>query len=44
LQRLANPAFLSGFLCCAFPYVAPYCVPGGVRVVSEACSPQAVHL
>src|SRR5215217_9637546 len=34
LHRLANPAFLSRFLFCGLPSVAPYCVPDGVRVVS----------
>ena len=34
LHVLANPAYLSGFLCSALPCVAPYCVPGGIRVVS----------
>jgi hypothetical protein len=38
LHRLADVAYLSGFLCCALPYVAPYCVRGGVRVVSIALS------
>ena len=34
MQRLANDAYLSGFLCSALLRVAPYCVPGGIRVVS----------
>jgi len=34
LHGAANTAFLSGFLCCGLPRVAPYCAPGGVRVVS----------
>jgi hypothetical protein len=34
VQWVANPAFLSGFLCSALLCVAPYCVPGSVRVVS----------
>src|SRR5918994_680586 len=34
LHRLANPAYLSRFPFSALPCVAPYCVPGGVRVVS----------
>src|SRR5215211_9219328 len=41
VQGLANPAFLSKFLCSALPSVAPYCVPGGIRVVSievHSCS------
>src|SRR5829696_7237376 len=37
LQRLANPAFLEGFLCPALHRVAPYCAPGGIRVVSGGC-------
>ncbi len=35
LQRLVNPAYLGGFLCSGLLRVAPYCVPGGIRVVSE---------
>src|SRR5918994_5856861 len=35
LHRLANPAFLSRFLCSVLPSVAPYCVPSGIRVVSK---------
>src|SRR5215212_2995186 len=31
LQRLANPAYLSDFLCCGLLHVAPYCAPGGIR-------------
>src|SRR5215210_4339454 len=34
LHNLANPAFLSRFLFCGLPSVAPYCVTGGVSVVS----------
>jgi hypothetical protein len=34
LQRLANPAYLGGFLFSGLLRVAPYCVPGGIRVVS----------
>jgi hypothetical protein len=34
LQGLANPAYLSGFLFSGLLRVAPYCVPGGIRVVS----------
>ena len=34
LQGIANPAFLIRFLCSVLPCVAPYCVPGGVKVVS----------
>jgi hypothetical protein len=37
LHRLANPAYLRGFLCFALPSVAPYCVPGGIKVVSIGC-------
>ena len=36
LQGVANPAYLEGFLCSRLPRVAPYCVPGGIRVVSKA--------
>jgi hypothetical protein len=32
--RDANPAYLKGFLFSALPSFAPYCVPGGIRVVS----------
>jgi hypothetical protein len=35
LQRLANPAYLGGFLFSGLLRVAPYCVPGGIRVVSR---------
>ena len=34
LPEVANPVYLEGFLCLGLLYVAPYCVPGGVRVVS----------
>jgi hypothetical protein len=34
LQELANAAFLKGFLCSGLPCVAPYCAPGGIRMVS----------
>jgi hypothetical protein len=34
LQGFANPPFLCRFPFCALPCVAPYCVPGGIRVVS----------
>jgi hypothetical protein len=34
LHELADPPYLSGFLFCVLHCVAPYCVPGGVRVVS----------
>ena len=36
LHRVAHPAYLSRILFSAMPCVASYCVPGGVRVVSEA--------
>jgi hypothetical protein len=35
VQEVANPAFSGGFLCSGLPHVAPYCVPGGVRMVSN---------
>src|SRR5215217_5028816 len=38
LQRLANPAFLSWFLCSGLLSVAPYCAPGGISVVSRGIS------
>ena len=34
LHEVAIPAYLSGFLFHGLPCVAPYCVPGGIRVVS----------
>jgi hypothetical protein len=34
LHEVANPAFLGGFLWYGLLGVAPYCVPGGVRVVT----------
>jgi hypothetical protein len=34
LHSLANTAYLGGFLFPALPSVAPYCVRGGIRVVS----------
>src|SRR5918995_114054 len=34
LQGYANPAYLSRFTFCALLGVAPYCVPGGIRLVS----------
>jgi hypothetical protein len=34
VHRLANPAYLKGFLFSGLLRVAPYCVPGGIRVVS----------
>src|SRR5215212_9006227 len=36
LQWLANAAYLEGFPFPALPCVAPYCVPGGIRVVSTS--------
>jgi hypothetical protein len=33
LHGLANPPYLSGFLVSGLLQVAPYCVPGGVKVV-----------
>src|SRR5215204_1604464 len=38
VQGVANTPYLKGFLCCALLLVAPYCVPGGIRVVSHSCS------
>jgi hypothetical protein len=35
VQRNVNPAYLEGFPFPALLRVAPYCIPGGVRVVSE---------
>jgi hypothetical protein len=35
LHEVANPASLGGFLCSGLLSVAPYCAPGGIRVVSE---------
>jgi hypothetical protein len=35
LHRVPNPVHRSRFLYSALPSVAPYCVPGGVKVVSE---------
>ena len=35
MHRLANTPYLSRSLFSALPSVAPYCVPGGVRVVSK---------
>jgi hypothetical protein len=35
MQGIANPAYLGGFLLSGLLRVAPYCVPGDVRVVSE---------
>src|SRR5919112_662850 len=34
VQRIANAAYLEGFPFPALLRVAPYCVPGGIRVVS----------
>jgi hypothetical protein len=35
LHRNANPAYLSRLLFSGLPSVAPYCAPGGIRVVSN---------
>jgi hypothetical protein len=35
LHRVANPTFLGGFLCSVLQVVAPFCAPGGIRVVSK---------
>jgi hypothetical protein len=35
LHGLAKTAYLAGFLCSELQRVAPYCVPGGIRVVSK---------
>ena len=35
VQGIANPAYLGGFLFSCLLRVAPYCVPGGIRVVSN---------
>ena len=40
LLGLANTAYLKGFLFSGLPRVAPYCIPGGIRVVST-CPPNA---
>jgi hypothetical protein len=42
LHKVANPPYLSGFLCSGLLRVAPYCVPGGVRVVSSDVSFQVL--
>ena len=34
MQGVANPAYLEGFPFSGLLSVAPYCVPGGIRVVS----------
>src|SRR5215208_6379149 len=34
LHRVANAAYIGRFLFSGLPHVAPYCVRGGVRVVS----------
>src|SRR5215211_6291341 len=36
MQGIANPAYLGDLLCSGLLRVAPYCVPGGIRVVSGA--------
>src|SRR5215217_9449741 len=38
LHEVAIPAYLGRFLFSVLPRVAPYCVPGGVRVVSNGVS------
>src|SRR5215207_4885927 len=38
LHRLANPPYLKGFPFSTLLRVAPYCVPGGIRVVSKGPS------
>jgi hypothetical protein len=35
LHSLANLAYLSGFLRSGLLSIAPYCAPGGIRVVSN---------
>jgi hypothetical protein len=35
LHEFADLPYLSGFLFAGFLCVAPYCVPGGIRVVSN---------
>jgi hypothetical protein len=35
VQGVANAAYLEGFLFSGLLGVAPYCVPGGIRVVSK---------
>src|SRR5215213_864997 len=44
VQGLANLPFLGRFLCSALLSVAPYCVPGGIRVVSSCCGRASVKL
>jgi hypothetical protein len=36
VQGVANPAYLGDFLRSGLLRVAPYCVPGGIRLVSKA--------
>src|SRR5215208_7662251 len=36
LPSIAKPTFLGRFLFSGLPSVAPYCAPGGIRVVSTA--------
>jgi hypothetical protein len=43
LPRVAIPAYLRGFLFTALPSVAPYCVPGGVKVVSNGIDSFSLH-
>src|SRR5918998_4547684 len=35
MHEVANPAYIEGFPFSDLPRVAPYCAPGGIRVVSE---------
>ena len=35
MHCLGNRPYLGGFLFCGLHCVAPYCVPGGIRVVSK---------
>jgi hypothetical protein len=37
LHGLAKPTYLKGFLFSGLHRVAPYCAPGGIRVVSSRC-------
>ena len=38
MQKLANPAYLEGFPFSGLLSIAPYCVRGGIRVVSTEAS------
>ena len=35
LLEIAIPLFLGGFLCSGLLHIAPYCAPGGIRVISK---------